>query len=459
MSKLTENSPIKLNPDLEYLGTETAFGFGAEVMSVEASKKFPQVYKFHVGDTGPKTPEPIIEVAIQALRDKQTKYGHYQGFLPVRENIAKHFSKTRGIEVKPENILLTPAGKPVIELAMQTLLAPGDLVVGQSPGYPIYESLARFYNEDRYLPWVAQSTPESTLEFVVSDLEEILKTNKNVKLLVLNTPQNPTGMMISEEKQRQIAALAQKYDFYILFDDIYDRITFSGRKHFSILSVPGMLDRVINLNGYSKNYAMTGWRLGFAVGPKWLIDIFGTLAINKWSCVNTVDQIVAGSIFGPVEINGFKYPSVAEEIESLLLADYTEYEKKGKFLYESLKLLEPFVVPNPIEGAFYLFPNIEQILALPYVRNELKIENENQFTRWLLYERGIATLAGPDFGIGGRGHIRFSYAEDRHNHIIPGARQFVKVILELIEKSGLKAPLTEEEVDQKIAVLVDKCFI
>ena len=461
MSSLKErfNTNVELNPDLQYLGTETAFGFGAEVMAVEASKKFDHVYKFHVGDTGPKTPQPIIDTAIKALQDKQTKYGHFQGYLTVRENIASHWSKTRGVEIKAENVIVTPAGKPVIELAMQTLLTPGDFVIGQSPGYPIYESLARFYNEDRYLPWIAQKTNKGTLEFVVEDLEKILQQNSRVKLLVLNTPQNPTGMMISEEKQRQIAELAQKYNFFILFDDIYDRITFAGRKHFSILSIPGMLERVINLNGYSKNYAMTGWRLGFAIAPKWLIDIFGLLAINKWSCVNTVDQIVAGVIYGDTVVNGIEYKSVAEEIEPLLLADYSLYEKKGQFLYEALKLLEPLVVPNPIEGAFYLFPNIEKVLDLSYVKNDLNIKTEKEFTHYLLYEKGIATLAGPDFGVGGRGHIRFSYAEDKDNHIIPGVVRFIEIICELAQKSAVEEPIKPSEIKNKIKEIADKIFI
>src|SRR3989339_2234342 len=137
--------PVTVNPDLDLLGTETAFGFGAEVIAVEKSGKFPQIYKFHVGDTGPKTPEPIIEVAIQALKDKQTKYGHFQGYPQVRENIAKYVSKIRGINVSANNIILQIGGKPAIELSMQALLGPEDYVVGQNPGYPIYESLARFY--------------------------------------------------------------------------------------------------------------------------------------------------------------------------------------------------------------------------------------------------------------------------------------------------------------------------
>jgi len=465
MSSLKErfNTDVELNPALQYLGTETAFGFGAEVMAVEASKKFDRVYKFHVGDTGPKTPQPIIDTAIKALQDKQTKYGHFQGYLTVRENIAKYWSTTRGVDIKAENVILTPAGKPVIELVMQTLLAPGDFVIGQSPGYPIYESLARFYNEDRYLPWIAARRKDRGLEFMVSDLEEILKDlksqNKKAKLLVLNTPQNPTGMMLTENKIRDIAALAEKYDFYILFDDIYDRITFSARKHFSILSVPGMLERVVNLNGYSKNYAMTGWRLGFAIGPKWLIDIFGLLAINKWSCVNTVDQIVAGVLYGDTVVNGIEYKSVANEIEPLLLADYELYEKKGKFLFEALRLLEPLLVPNQIEGAFYLFPNIEKVLDLSYVKNDLNIKTEKELTHYLLYEKGIATLAGPDFGVGGRGHIRFSYAEDKDLHIIPGAEKYIEVICELAQKSGVEAPIKESEIKNRIKEIADKIFI
>src|SRR3989338_6541435 len=369
---------ITINPNLNYLGTETAFGFGAEVIAVENSKKFPQIFKFHVGDTGPTTPEPIIEVAIQALKNKQTKYGHFAGYPQVRENIAKYWSETRGVEIKKENILLQPGGKPVIELMFQALLAPGDKIIVQDPGYPVYESLAEFNNHGGVLRWQAHKDESPSaiaqgkiLEFRVEDLEKLLVENNQVKILCLNTPQNPTGMIIGKEKLEAIAKLVKKYKFFVLFDDIYDQIVFGGRKHFSFLSIPGMLDWTINVTGYSKNYAMTGWRLGFIVAPEWLIEIFGRLAINKWSNVNRMEQIVAGAVFVDVEIDGFKYESVWEKIQPLLAADFKEYEKKGQFLVEALSLLKPFVVPNPVEGAFYDFPNFEKVLDLSYVKNEL----------------------------------------------------------------------------------------
>ncbi|MFA7653468.1 MAG: pyridoxal phosphate-dependent aminotransferase [Candidatus Magasanikbacteria bacterium] len=457
MSDLLKNVPIQLNPDLEYLGTETAFGFGAEVLAVEASKKFPQVFKFHVGDTGPKTPQPIIDTAIKALQDKQTKYGHFQGYPCVRKNIANHWNKTRGINIDEDNIILTPSGKSVIDIAVQAFSGPDNYIVGQNPAYPIYESLARFYNQNRYLPWYARST-DGLLGFEVDDLENILKQNDKVRLVILNTPQNPTGMMMSKDKLEEVAELSKKYNFYVMFDDIYDQITFAGRKHFSILSVPGMIERTINLNGYSKDYAMTGWRLGFAVAPKWLIKIFGQLAINKWSCVNTVGQICAGVIFGDVEVNGIKYPSVADAIQPIIDEDVKEYERKGKFVFESLSLLKPFVIPNPVEGAFYIFPNIQKVMDLSYVKNDLGLKTEKEFTRWMLYERGFACLAGPDFGDGAKGHIRFSYAEDRNNHIIPGIKHFIKIIVELIEKSDLTPPLVASEVDKRVGEMEKKYF-
>lgn len=459
MSDILKDAPIQLNPDLEYLGTETAFGFGAEVLAVEASKKFERIYKFHVGDTGPKTPQPIIDTAIKALQDKQTKYGHFQGYPGVRKNIAVHWNKTRHINIDEDNIILTPGGKSVIDLAIQAFSGPDNFIVGQNPGYPIYESLARFRNQNRYIPWYAgQKKQEGELEFFVEDLENILKQNNKIRLVVLNSPQNPTGMMLTKNKLLDIAKLSHRYNFYVLFDDIYDQITFGGREHYSILSAPGMVDRTINLNGYSKDFAMTGWRLGFAVAPKWLIKIFGQLAINQWSCVNTVGQICAGVVFGDVEVNGIKYPSVADIIKPMIVADVLEYERKGKFVYEALALLKPWVIPNQPEGAFYIFPSIQKILDLNYVKNDLAIKSEKEFTRWMLYEKGFACLAGPDFGEGGRGHIRFSYAEDRSNHIIPGIKYFLKVMIELIEQSALQVPLRAAEVDAMVDEIKNKCF-
>ncbi|MFA6486501.1 MAG: pyridoxal phosphate-dependent aminotransferase [Candidatus Magasanikbacteria bacterium] len=457
MSNLLKDAPIQLNPDLEYLGTETAFGFGAEVLAVDASKKFPQIYKFHVGDTGPKTPQPIIDTAVKALQDKQTKYGHFQGYPSVRRNIAAHWNKTRGINIDEDNIILTPGGKSVIDIAMQAFSGPENFIVGQNPGYPIYESLARFRNHNRYLPWYARAE-NGLLRFDVSDLEKIVQENSQVRLVVLNTPQNPTGMMMSQANLERVAALAHQYNFYVLFDDIYDQITFGGREHYSIISAPGMVERTINLNGYSKDFAMTGWRLGFAVAPKWLVKIFGQLAINQWSCVNTVGQICAGVVFGDVEVNGIKYPSVAQAIRPMIAADVAEYERKGKFVFEVLSLLKPFVIPNSPEGAFYIFPNIQKILDLDFVKNDLGVKSEKEFTRWMLYERGFACLAGPDFGAGAKGHIRFSYAEDRNLHVIPGMKYFVKMILEILEKSGQILPFALTEVNARVVDIEKACF-
>lgn len=456
--KMTPN--VDINPDLNFLGTETAFGFGAEVLALEKANKFPQIYKFHIGDTGPMTPEPIIDTAIKALKNKQTKYGHFLGFPQVRENIARHVSKMCGVEVKAENIILQPGGKPAIELALQALVGPDDYVVGQNPGYPIYESLARFYSQNKYIPWLAGYTGanKTLLEFKVEDLEKILKSGKKVKLLIINTPQNPTGMILSGEKLSAIAELAKKYQFMVLFDDIYDQIVFGGRKHISLLSFPGMLDYTINLNGFSKNFAMTGWRLGYVVAPAWLIEIFGRLAINKWSCVSRVNQIVAGAIFGDVEMDGVKYESLVEKLDPLVKKDVAEYESKGKFLVDALRLLEPYVVPNEAEGAFYDFPNIHGVLDLSYVKNELKIYSDKEFARWLLYEKGFAALAGGDFGEGGNGHLRLSYAEDRDKHIIPGVKYFIKIILDLIENSGLKPPITVPEAEEQLKSLSQKYF-
>lgn len=455
-----EFSPkVDYNHDLDFLGTETSFGFGAKVAEIEKSKKFPQIYKFHIGDTGPKTPEPIIEVAIQALKDKQTKYGHFLGYPQVRENIAQHWTNTRKVEIKKENILLEPGGKPAIELAIQAMVGKDDKIIVQNPSYPIYASLANFYTRQKPLEWTARQNGENKiLDFDITDLEKILAENKNIKLLFLNTPQNPTGMVMDETKLRQVAELAQKYNFMVVFDDIYDQITFGGKKSFSLLSIPGMLDYTINLNGCSKNYAMTGWRLGFVVAPEWLIEIFGQLAVNKWSCVSRVNQIVAGTIFGDVDLDGYHYECVREKIAPTLEKDFAEYENKGKFLAESLALLSPFILPNEPEGAFYLFPNIENILKLKYVSENLKIKNDKDFSEWLLHEQGFAALPGSDFGSGGRDYIRLSYAEDRDNHIIPGVKHLLKIIIELIEKSKLISPISNSQLEEKIKQLEEKYF-
>lgn len=455
-----ELSPkVDYNHSLDNLGTEMSFKFGAEVIAVEASKKFPQIYKFHIGDTGPKTPQPIIDVAIKALQDKQTKYGHFLGYPQVRENIAKFWSKTRGIEITKENVLLEPGGKPAIELAIQALCNEDESIIVQNPSYPIYGSLANFYTGGKCLNWTARQNPDNKqLDFNIDDLKELIKNNTKIKLLFINTPQNPTGMMMNREKLEMIAELAMKHKFMVVFDDIYDQITFGDNKHFSLLSIPGMLDYTINLNGCSKNYAMTGWRIGFIIAPEWLTEIFGQLAVNKWSCVSRVNQIVTGTIFGDVDLDGHHYDYVGDRIKNILSEDFAEYEKKGKFLSAALKLLSPYILPNDPEGAFYLFPNFENVLNLKYVRENLNIKNDKELSHWFLYEHGIACLAGSDFGDGGAGYIRLSYAEDRNIHIIPGVTHLLKVVIDLIEKSSLTPPLTLEEMTNEIKKLENEFF-
>ncbi|MDO8499347.1 MAG: aminotransferase class I/II-fold pyridoxal phosphate-dependent enzyme [bacterium] len=448
---------VPINPDLDFIGTESSFSFGEEVNAVDATKKFPVVYRFHIGDTGPTTPQPIIDTAIAALKDKQTKYAPFLGYPSVRANIAAYLSKTRHTTITADNVMLMPGGKPAIELSMQALLGPEDWVVGQNPAFPIYESLAKFYGRGRYLPWLARKT-EQGIDFEVADLEAILTSGKSIKLLVINTPQNPTGTILSRAKIERIARLARQYKFMVLFDDIYSLISFGDEPHFSMLSVPGMLDYTINLNGWSKDYAMTGWRFGYVVAPVWLIEIFGILAINKWSCVNRINQIAGGVVFGDVEVNGKIYPSVADQVAAVVRSDVEVYKRKGRFLVSALRLLSPFVVVSEAEGAFYLLPDIHQILELSFVRDELSITTDKQFCRWLLYEQGFACLAGIDFGEGGRGHIRLSYAEDLEKHIIPGTKHLIRICNDLIKKSGLTPPLSDDKIESTLDELAQRFF-
>ena len=277
-------------------------------------------------------------------------------------------------------------------------------------------------------------------------------------MLIINTPQNPTGMVLDEEKIVAIAELAKKYKFMVLFDDIYDNIIFGDRKHTHMLALPGMLDWCVNLNGYSKNYAMTGVRLGYVIAPTWVIEIFGKLAINKWSCVSRVHQILAGVIFGDMDVDGVHYPSIKEDLKPIIEKDYAEYEKKGQFLEKSLRLAEPYICPNEAEGAFYLFPNINELLGLSYVKNDLGLDNDSKFGHWLLNEKGFAALPGSDFGEGGVGHIRLSYAEDRDNHIIPGTKHLLKIVAELVEKSGKEPAVKAEEVDTQVDAIAKEVF-
>jgi len=450
---------VSYSKRLNFLGTETNFAFGSLVSEVEKSKKFKQVYKFHIGDTGPNTPDPIIEVAKKALDDKQTKYGHFLGYPQVRKNIADYWSKTRKVELNENNIMLIPGGKPAIELAIEALVEEDEAVVVPDPSYSIYSSLANYYTKGNCLYWKAKKNEnDKKLFFDVSDLETILNENKKVKLVFINTPQNPTGLVWPQSTLEKIADLAKKHKFIVVFDDIYDQIVFGEKKHFSILSVPGMLDYTINLNGFSKNYAMTGWRLGFVVAPEWLIEIFGQLAVNKWSCVSRVNQIVAGTIFGDMDLDGYHYESVGEKIAPILAKDFKIYEQKGKFLSSSLSLLSPYVLTSEAEGAFYLFVNFENILNNNEVKNKFGFKNDKDLRDYLLFEQGVAVLAGSDFGEMGGGYLRFSYAEDKDRHIIPGVKKLLYSVVEILEESGLNPPLSKEEIEEKVMAIAQKNF-
>jgi aspartate aminotransferase len=298
--------------------------------------------------------------------------------------VAEHVSKTRGIPVSPEEVIITPGGKPVMFLSILALLGPGDEALYPDPGFPIYESMLRFSGA-KAVPLPIRE--ENEFNFDLDEFESLL--TPKTRLVILNSPANPTGGIMSlRDLERVAKALARYPDVLVLTDEIYSRILY-GETHHSLASLPGMKDRCLILDGFSKTFAMTGWRLGYGVGPKTLIAAMSKLATNCYSCVPAFAQIAA--------IEALNGPQDAVE------AMVKEFRKRRDVIVKGLNSLPGFTCKTP-KAAFYAFPNIKG--------TGLK---SKQLADALLEKAGVACLSGTAFGAGGEGYLRFSYANSVEN--------------------------------------------
>ena len=366
---------------MDRLGTESAFEVLAKAKGLEAQGR--DIIHLEIGQPDFITPANICEAAFKAMKDGHTGYGPSAGLLEFREVIAEHISETRGVEVHPDEVTVTPGAKPIIFFTILALVDEGDEVIYPNPGFPIYESVIDFI-DGKAVPLPLRE--EVGFGFRIEDLEASI--SDRTKLLIINSPQNPTGGTLAKSDLEAIADLAIKHNFYVLTDEVYSRILYEG-VHDSLISLPGMKERTILLEGHSKTYAMTGWRLGYGIAPTELADKITQLTINSNSCTATFTQFAG--------IEALKGP------QDFVHEMVTEFRKRRDAIVDGLNAIEGVSCIKPL-GAFYVFPNVSQ---LPLSCQDL--------SDYLLEDAGVAVLPGTAFGKYGDGYLRLSYANSLEN--------------------------------------------
>ena len=366
---------------MDRLGTESAFEVLAKAKGLEAQGR--DIVHLEIGQPDFITPANICEAAFKAMKDGHTGYGPSAGLLEFREVIAEHISETRGVEIHPDEVTVTPGAKPIIFFTILALVNEGDEVIYPNPGFPIYESVIDFI-DGKAIPLPLRE--EVNFRFRIEDLEASI--SDRTKLLIINSPQNPTGGTSAKSDLEAIAELAIKHNFYVLTDEVYSRILYEG-VHDSLISLPGMKERTILLEGHSKTYAMTGWRLGYGIAPTELADKITQLTINSNSCTATFTQFAG--------IEALKGP------QDFVHEMVTDFRKRRDAIVDGLNAIEGVSCIKPF-GAFYVFPNVSQ---LPLSCQDL--------SDYLLEDAGVAVLPGTAFGKYGDGYLRLSYANSLEN--------------------------------------------
>jgi len=366
---------------MDRLGTETAFEVLAKAKALEAQGR--DIVHLEIGEPDFDTPDNIRKAAEKALWSGYTHYGPSAGLMEVRECICEYFAKDRGVQYTPDQVVITPGGKPIIFLPILALVDHGDEVIYPNPGYPIYESAINFaggkavplvYSEDR------------NFRFDMAELEA--KINPKTKMLVLNSPANPTGGVLEESDLKRIAELCVKNDVIVLSDEVYCKIIYEG-KHHSIATYPGMKERTILMDAHSKTYAMTGWRLGFAAMPKPIAEKLTKLNTNVYSHATTFVQLAG--------IEALRGPQ--DKVREMVAT----FDKRRRAIVDGMNTIKGWKCLLP-KGAFYVFPNIKGTGM-----------KSKELADKLLNEAGVACLAGTCFGAYGEGYLRFSYANSLTN--------------------------------------------
>ena len=373
---------MRLASRMERLGTETAFSVLAKARALEAQGR--EIIHLQIGEPDFDTPENVIAAGVHALQTGQTHYTPAAGIPQLRGAIAEDVARTRGIPVEAAQVVVTPGGKPIMFFVILALIERGDEVLMPNPSFPIYESMVNFVGGT---PVFVPLRQENNFRFDLDEFKAGL--SDKTKLVILNSPANPTGGVLTPEDIAGLAdILRDRPDIMILSDEIYCRLLYSG-EFASIASEPGMADRTIILDGFSKTYAMTGWRLGYGIMPKELAEVVATLQVNSNSCVNAATQYAGlEAITGPQE-------SVVRMLE--------EFRARRDLIVGGLNELPGVECATP-DGAFYAFPRITGTGI-----------GSDALADLLLNEAGVACLSGTAFGQFGEGHLRFSYANSREN--------------------------------------------
>jgi aspartate/methionine/tyrosine aminotransferase len=364
------------------LGTETAFETLAKAKELERQGK--SIIHLEIGEPDFDTPLHIRDAAKKALDDGFTHYGPSAGQLELRESIAKHQTERQGYKVSADNVIVTPGGKPVMFFTIMALIEEGDEVIYPNPGFPIYESMIRYMGGT---PVPMQLNEETGYNADIDDLKSLV--TPRTKLMIVNSPNNPCGSVIPETDLKRIAEIALENDIVVMADEIYKDMYYGDQEHVSITKFPGMRDRTVILDGFSKSYAMTGWRLGYGVFPDFLVEPIVRLMTNSVSCTSVFSQMAAiAALEGPQD-------SVWMMME--------EFTKRRDLVVEGLNSLPGITCPEP-KGAFYAFPNIRGTGL-----------SSQEFAEKAMYDAGVALLAGTAFGQYGDGYVRISFANSQEN--------------------------------------------
>jgi aspartate/methionine/tyrosine aminotransferase len=365
------------------MGEENAFSVLARATELQRQGK--DIINLGIGQPDFRTPDNIVEAAIKALRDGHHGYTPATGILPLREAVAADLHKRFNVEVSPELVMIVPGGKVTMFMAILMFGEPGAEILYPDPGFPIYRSMIEFTG--------ATPIPVPIREengFAFSADETLALITPKTRLLIINSPANPTGGVTPKsEIDRLVKGLEKFPDVAIMSDEIYAQMTYDGEAHQTLLAYPEIRDRLILLDGWSKTYAMTGWRMGYSVWPKPLYDAARKLAVNSFSCVNASAQWAGlEALTGP---------------QDAVHAMVAEFDRRRKVVVDGLNKLPGVSAATP-KGAFYAFPNISKTgwRAKPLASA-------------LLEEAGVATIGGPDFGVYGEGYIRLSYANSTEN--------------------------------------------
>lgn len=372
---------MQLAERMQRLGTESAFEVLARAKALEAQGQ--EVIHLEIGEPDFDTPPHVVEAAVKALRDGYTHYTPAAGLPEARRAIAAHVSRSRGIEVTPDQVVITPGAKPIMFYTILALLQPGDEAIYPDPGFPIYRSMINFVGAT---PIPLPLREEKSFRFDLDEFRSLI--SERTRLIILNSPQNPTGGVLTRSDLEVVAELARDRGIPVLSDEVYEQILYEG-EHVSLLSLPEMAAQTILLDGFSKTFAMTGWRLGYGVMPVQLAEQVTRLMVNSNSCTAAFTQLAGvAALTGPQDSVGVMVAA---------------FRRRREVIVNGLNQIPGFRCVNPT-GAFYVFSNIS---GTGYSSSELE--------SLLLDRAGVAALSGTGFGQYGDGYLRFSYANSVEN--------------------------------------------